>query len=142
LAIFSIHSQAAEIYEVATGEWAARLLQAAAGRESAKVGRHEAEALDHALDEVSRFKVIPGNEDEAAAAVLHGPFIEASSDNRIEGLNDPGAGRQSSYHFARSLAAQVGQHEFGAVRNERVCRVDEYSAVPRWQPPNRDFFVA
>src|SRR5882757_570915 len=71
-------SVAAEIDEFATGERAARLLQAAAGRETAKVDRHEAEALDHALDEIGRLWVIPGDEEDAAATILHGPFIEAS----------------------------------------------------------------
>jgi hypothetical protein len=56
--VSSIDSVAAEIDEVATGERAARLLQAAAGRETAKVDRHEAEALDHALDEIGRLWVM------------------------------------------------------------------------------------
>src|SRR5882757_5901432 len=132
---FSIDSEAAEIDEVATGERAARLLQAAAGREIAKVDRHEAEALDHALDEFGRLWVIPGDEDDAAATILYGSFIEASGDDRIERLHDPGARRQAGYHFARPLATQVGQHEFGGVLDEWICRVDEYSAVPRWQAP-------
>ena len=71
--VSSIDSVVTEIDEVATGERAARLLQAAAGRETAKVDRHEAEALDHALDEIGRLWVIPGDEDDAAATVLYGP---------------------------------------------------------------------
>jgi hypothetical protein len=42
LAISCIASEAAEIDEIATGKRAARLLQAAARRETAKVDRHEA----------------------------------------------------------------------------------------------------
>src|SRR6476646_5745593 len=135
LAIFPVDLEAAEIDEVATGERPARLLQAATGRETAEVDRHEAEALDHTLDEFGRLWVIPGDEDDAAATILYGSFIEASGDDRIERLHDPGARRQAGYHFARPLAAQVGQHEFGAVLDERICGVDEHSAVPRCQAP-------
>jgi hypothetical protein len=83
LAISRIDSEAAEIDEIATGERAARLLQAAAGRETAKVDRHEAETFDHALDEFSRLCVIPGDEDDAAPTILYRPFIEARGDDRI-----------------------------------------------------------
>ena len=65
--------------------------------------------------------------------VLCGPLIEVRGDDRIERLHEPSAGRQGSDHFARPRTAQIGQHELGAVLNERVCCVDEYSAVPRWQ---------
>src|SRR5258705_12695916 len=135
LGVYLIALGAAEIAEAATGYRRARLLQAATGRETAEVDRHEAEALDHALDEFGRLWVIPGDEDDAAATILYGSFIEASGDDRIERLHDPGARRQAGYHFARPLAAQVGQHEFGAVLDERICGVDEHSAVPRWQAP-------
>jgi len=47
---FCTASEAAEIGEVATGKRAARLLQGAAGRKTAKVGCHEPEALYHALE--------------------------------------------------------------------------------------------
>ena len=67
--------------------------------------------------------------------------IEASGDDRIERFHDPGAGRQVGYHFARPLAAQVGQHEFGARLYERICCVDEYSAVPRWQALQRVLYI-
>jgi hypothetical protein len=50
-------------------------LQAAAGRETAKVNRNEAEALDHALDEIGRLWVIPGDEDDAAATIM-GPSLK------------------------------------------------------------------
>jgi hypothetical protein len=96
---------AAEIDEVATGERAARLLQAAAGRETAKVDRHEAEALDYAFDEFGRLWVIPRDEDDAAATILYGPFIEASGHDLIERLDHAGTRRQAGYHFARPLAA-------------------------------------
>src|SRR5258707_398316 len=105
----SIDSVVAEIDEVATGERAARLLQATAGRETAKVDRHEAEALDHALDEFCRLGVIPGDEDDAATTILYGPFIEARGDDRIESLHHPGARRQAGYHFARPFAASMGE---------------------------------
>ncbi|MDB5399588.1 MAG: hypothetical protein JWQ55_1606 [Rhodopila sp.] len=81
--------------------------------------------------------MIPGDEDDAAATILYGPFIEARGDDRIERLHHPGARRQAGYHFARPLAAQVGQHEFGAVLGERIRCVDEYSAVPRRQALQR-----
>src|SRR5258708_5636363 len=83
--------ESAESDEGGTGERPARLLQAATGRETAEVDRHEAEALDHALDEFGRLWVIPGDEDDAAATILYRPFIEASGDDRIERLHDPGA---------------------------------------------------
>jgi hypothetical protein len=67
LAISCIASEAAEIDEIATGERATRLLQAAAGHEITEVDRYEAEALDRALDEFGRLGVIPGDEDDAAA---------------------------------------------------------------------------
>src|SRR5262249_18744178 len=50
--------------------------------------------------------------------------------NRIERLHDPGARRQAGYHFARPLAAQVGQHESGTVLDERIGGVNEDTAVP------------
>ena len=135
LAIFSSYSvlEAAEFDEVATGERPARLLQAATGRETAEVDWHEAKALDHAFDEFGRLRVIPGDEDDGAATILYGSFIEASGDDRIEGLHDSGARRQAGYHFASPLAAQVGQHQFWAVLDERICSIDDHSAVPRWK---------
>jgi hypothetical protein len=65
LAIFSSDFvlEAAEFDEVATGERPVRMLQAATGQETAEVDRQEAEALDHALEEFGRLRVIPRDKD-------------------------------------------------------------------------------
>jgi hypothetical protein len=55
--------------------------------------------------EFGRLWVIPGDEDNAAATILCGPFIEARGNDRIERLHHPGARRQAGYHFARPFAA-------------------------------------
>jgi hypothetical protein len=127
----------AEIDEVPTGERTARLLQAAADHEPTEIDRREAETRDQALGEFDRLGVVPGHEDDAAATIFYGPFIEAFGDDRIERLHDPAARRQASPYLAGSLVAQVGQHEIRAVFAERIRRVDEYPAVPRRQAPQR-----
>src|SRR2546428_6521841 len=78
----------AEFDEVATGERTPGLLQAATRRETAEIDRREAETLDELFDECGRFGMVPRDEDHATASVLHGPFIEAVGDDRIERLHD------------------------------------------------------
>ena len=52
-----------------------------AGRKTAKIDRREAEALGHALNECGRLSVVPGDEDDAAATILYGSFVEAHGDD-------------------------------------------------------------
>jgi hypothetical protein len=64
----------AEIDEVPTGERTARLLQAAADNEPAKIDRREAETRNQALYEFDRLGVVPGQEDDTAATIFYGTF--------------------------------------------------------------------
>src|SRR5216684_7543335 len=125
LAASFLRSVVAEVDKVAPGERTARLLHAAADHQAAKMNGREAEAGDQILHEFDRLRVIPGYEDNPATTVLCRPLVEAFNDDRIERLHNSGAGCQRSDHLARALVTKVRQYEFGAVRAERVRRIDE-----------------
>jgi hypothetical protein len=55
----------AEVDEIATGERAPGLLQAATRRETAEIDRREAETLDELFDKCGRFGMVPRDEDHA-----------------------------------------------------------------------------
>ena len=66
----------------------------------------------------------------ATSSVLHGPFIEAVGDDRIERLDDPGTGRQARHDLARTLASEIGEDELRTRLDEGIRRIDEHPAVP------------
>src|SRR3984893_14003781 len=91
----------AEDSEIEPREGTSRLLQPATRDKTAKVDGLKSEPLDQLLDEPLWFRVIPREENHATATILHGPFVEASSHDRVERLDDASARRQAGYHFAR-----------------------------------------
>src|SRR5436853_2076453 len=120
----------AEFDEVATGERAPGLLQAATRRETSEIDRREAETLDQPFDESGPVGMVPGDEDHATSSVLNRPFIEAGGDDRIERLDDAGTWRQGRYDLARALAAEIGEYELRTRLDEWIRRIDEHPAFP------------
>src|SRR5258707_86194 len=75
--------------------------------EGGRFDRCEAETLSQLLDDGVRFGMIRRHEDHAASTILHRAFIEAVGDDRIEGLDEAGTGRQSSRDLTGALAAEI-----------------------------------
>src|ERR1700732_3703019 len=95
----------AEDNETDPAEGTSCLLPPPARDKTAKIDGLKSEALDQLFDEPLWFRVIPREENHATAAILHGPFVEASGHDRVERLDDASARRQAGYHFARPFAA-------------------------------------